>query len=98
MDLSVIGQLCFSTVRIETTSYEGVSYSGTGFFVNLLVDDKGTMPLLVTNKHVVQDMNQGKFTMSECDENGNPIYTKHVPINIEENFDKRIDFPSRSRY
>ena len=36
MDLSVIEQLCFSTVRIETTSYEGFSFSGTGFFFNLL--------------------------------------------------------------
>lgn len=92
MDLSVIEQLCFSTVRIETNSNEGVSYSGTGFFVHLLVDDKSTVPLLVTNKHVVQGMNQGKFIMSECDENGNPIYTKHVPINIEENFEKRWIF------
>ena len=32
MDLSIIEQLCSSTVRIKTTSYEGISYSGTGFF------------------------------------------------------------------
>ena len=92
MDLSVIEQLCFSTVRIETTSYEGDSFSGTGFFVNLLVDDKSTVPLLVTNKHVVKGMNQGKFIMSECGENGKPIYTKHVSINIDENFEKEWIF------
>lgn len=89
MDLSVIEQLCFSTVRIETTSYEGFSYSGTGFFFNLSIDDKTIVPLLVTNEHVVKGMNQGKFVMSECDENDNPIYTEHVVINIEENFEEK---------
>ena len=78
MDLSIIEQLCSSTVRIETTSYEGISYSGTGFFFNLSVDEK-VVPLLVTNKHVVEGMSQGRFIMSECDENDNPIYTEHVP-------------------
>jgi len=57
MDLSIIEQLCFSTVRIETTSNEGISYSGTGFFFNLSIDDKTIVPLLVTNEHVVKGMN-----------------------------------------
>ena len=92
MDLSIIEQLCFSTVRIETTSNEGISYSGTGFFFNLSIDDKTIVPLLVTNEHVVKGMTQGKFIMSECDESGNPIYTKHVPIYIEKNFEKKWIF------
>ena len=91
MDLSIIEQLCSSTVRIETTSYEGISYSGTGFFFNLSVDEKVVL-LLVTNKHVVEGMSQGRFIMSECDENDKPIYTEHVPINIQEDFEKNWIF------
>ena len=44
MDLSIIEQLCFSTVRIETTSNEGILYSSTGFFFNLSIDDKTIVP------------------------------------------------------
>lgn len=52
MSLSTIEQLCFSTVRIETSDALGNCYSGTGFFFNLSVDDK-IVPLIITNKHVI---------------------------------------------
>lgn len=42
-------------------------------------------------------MNQGQFIMSECDENDNPIYTKHVPINIQEDFEKSWIFHPDSK-
>ena len=85
MDLSVVEQLCFSTVSIETTSYDGNSFSGTGFFFNLTIDN-AIVSLVVTNKHVVADMAKGSFIMSERDKEGNPIYTSHIPVNIEEHF------------
>ena len=53
--LSILEQLCFSTTRIETEDSVGGKFSGTGFFYNLIIGDK-TIPLIVTNKHVVQNM------------------------------------------
>jgi len=76
MNLSTIEQLCFSTVRIETASADGSLFSGTGFFFNLAIGDK-TVPLIVTNKHVVTGMDRGIFIITESDQNQNPIYSNH---------------------
>ncbi len=88
MSLSMMEQLCFSTVRIETIDLNGNSYSGTGFIFNLSIDDKGNVvPLIITNKHVVKGMTKGIFIFTERDENNNPNYKKHFPINIESGFE-----------
>lgn len=57
-------QLCFNTVRIETLDINKNSFSGTGFFFNLSIDGE-QVPLLVTNKHVVEGMISGKFVLTE---------------------------------
>lgn len=54
-ELSIYEQLSFCTSRIETEDANGNSYSGTGFFFNLNVNNK-IVPLLITNKHVVKGM------------------------------------------
>lgn len=80
-------QLCFSTVRIETRDVDNNCYSGTGFFFNLSVDDK-VVPVIITNKHVVNGMTRGQFVLTEQDKDGNPMYKQHFPIVIEHNFEK----------
>lgn len=87
MELSIMEQLCFNTVRIETLDINKNSFSGTGFFFNLSIDGE-QVPLLVTNKHVVEGMISGKFVLTEKDEEGNPIYKQHYPIEIGAGFDK----------
>lgn len=87
MELSMMEQLCFSTVRIETQDIQKNCYSGTGFFFKLSVDDK-IVPLIITNKHVVKGMANGKFVLTESDKDGNPMYKQHFPIVIEHNFEK----------
>lgn len=87
MELSVIEQLCFSTVRIETTSVNGNQFSGTGFIFNLTIDDK-IIPLIITNKHVVKEMDRGIFMLTEKDQQEMPIYTNHYPIVIEHEFER----------
>lgn len=86
MSLSTIEQLCFSTVRIETSDALGNCYSGTGFFFNLSVDDK-IVPLIITNKHVISGMAKGSFILTECNQLEEPDYKKHFPIVIEKNFE-----------
>lgn len=88
MELSVIEQLCFSTVRIETTSVNGNQFSGTGFIFNLTIEDK-TIPLIITNKHVVKEMDRGVFMLTEKDQQEMPIYTNHYPVVIEHEFERR---------
>ena len=86
MSLSTIEQLCFSTVRIETSDALGNCYSGTGFFFNLGIDDK-IVPLIITNKHVISGMSKGSFILTERNQLEEPDYKKHFPIVIEKNFE-----------
>lgn len=80
-------KLCFSTVRIETNNVVGNNCSGTGFFFNLIIDEN-VVPLIVTNKHVVQGMIKGRFILTERDKDGAPLYKHHFPISIDERFEK----------
>lgn len=85
--LSILEQLCFSTTRIETENFAGKKFSGTGFFYELIINDK-TIPLIVTNKHVVKNMKKGQFRLTKSDSNGNPNCTEHFEIKYETDFVK----------
>lgn len=61
--------LLYTTVRIETFSGGRIG-SGTAFFYNLVDEAKGTMPLIVTNKHVVKDAEIGMFQVHLADSSG----------------------------
>lgn len=82
--LSIMEQLCVSTTRIETKDANGNGYSGTGFFFSYKLDENRTMPLIVTNKHVVRGMTTGKFRLTKADANGNPIHKDHFQIQIDQ--------------
>lgn len=73
-DLSVFEQLEFSTTRIEALGSQGESWSGTGFFFNMSLSKEKSIPLIITNKHVVNNASQLLFFFSKADDEGNPIY------------------------
>lgn len=64
---TITEQLLFTTVRIETD--RGV---GTGFFFEARVDESKSLPLIVTNKHVVEKTTKGVFRLHEADRNADP--------------------------
>ena len=84
--LSIYEQLSFCTSRIETEDAHGNSYSGTGFFFNLNLNNK-IVPLLITNKHVVKGMKQGLFRFTTADDDGLPNYKEHFTIEYSDNFE-----------
>lgn len=86
-ELSIMEQLCFSTVRIETSDANNNYFSGTGFFLRLDFEEIIT-PCIVTNKHVVKGMTKGKFIMTVQDSNGDPNYRKHYRMEFDENFEQ----------
>ncbi|NSX90127.1 S1 family peptidase [Agrobacterium tumefaciens] len=67
--MSLFDQLPHTTSRIETITTNGSSV-GTGFFFNIEVPGKGTMTLLVTNKHVLEGAISATVYMSRAGENG----------------------------
>lgn len=64
---TITEQLLFTTVRIETD--RGV---GTAFFFNARIDESKNLPLIVTNKHVVEGSTMGSFQLHEADRNADP--------------------------
>ncbi len=80
--LSIYEQLEFCTTRIEGQDAKGMSWSGTGFFFYLdmsSASDK-VMPLIITNKHVVEKAVRLIIQFTKADSNGDPVYS--VPYKI----------------
>lgn len=58
---TIAEQLFFTTVRIDTIARNGAPGSGTGFFFSHKIGEEN-YPFVVTNKHVVEGMNEGALT------------------------------------
>lgn len=80
--LSAFEQLEFCTTRIEGQDANSMTWSGTGFFFNLDFGESENkiMPLVITNKHVVENATQLSIQFSRADDNGNPLYTEPFKI------------------
>jgi hypothetical protein len=72
MSLSPAEQLAHSTVRIECELIDGSAGTGTGFFYSLNKSGDQYVPVIVTNKHVVENAIKGKFLLTSRDANGMP--------------------------
>lgn len=82
MNLSISEQLCYCTVRIECKNDVGQTSTGTGFFFSFKISDNETIPIVVTNKHVVNGMTVGQFLMTTSDQNGAPVNTNHFTVTL----------------
>lgn len=65
-------QLMYSTVRLELPTEIGLR-TGTGFFFNLFGTEKITVPVIVTNKHVVEGANTLRFRVPLSGSDGKPV-------------------------
>lgn len=82
--LSITEQLAFSTTRIEVIYSDGSRGTGTGFFFRLKESEQGHIPVIVTNKHVVEKGNTGVFRLTMQDEKGDPTVGKVQTIQIDD--------------
>lgn len=83
-----------TTIRIETEVSNGIS-TGTGFFLSLKEDKENNIfvPVIVTNKHVVQNAKRGKFRFSICDNKGNQLNGEYYDLCLEDFESKWIMHP-----
>lgn len=86
-DLSLTEQLIHSTVRIECSLRGGGGSSGTGFIFNLLREGDRSVPVIVTNKHVIADAQEGSFHLTLRDQDGGPVYGRHERVTVR-NFEQ----------
>jgi hypothetical protein len=77
MSLGIVEQLVHCTVRIEATLRSGGVSCGTGFFMNFLQTEKETVPVIVTNKHVVANSDVGKLHLTLAKADGSPDIGNH---------------------
>ena len=53
-ELSLSEKICYSTLRIEAAIPPNLTSTGTGFLFCFKVNEQGSIPCLVTNKHVIE--------------------------------------------
>ena len=87
MALSISEQLTHCTIRIECQSQSGNVSLGTGFFFKFLQegnDGDTHVPVIITNKHVIEGAEWGRFYLNIADEKGVLITGKHEQFSIGE--------------
>src|SRR5258708_571264 len=77
-------QIAHSAVRIEIENADGQRGTGTGFFCSFANQGDKHVPVIVTNKHVVDGAVRGRFHLSTANADGNPVYTAHEVFAFEE--------------
>jgi len=84
MKLTPSEMLMYSTIRIECADSNGNISTGTGFFFRFLEDSesKTNVPVIITNKHVIENNISGKLLFTLSDKNGEPMDKIHHTFNI----------------
>ena len=94
MQLSITEQLQYVTVRIEVELKNGGIATGTGFFFKLCEKGDLHIPVVVTNKHVVEGGRIGKFKIRIANDDGSPNDSSNLDVFIEDLESKFIFHPN----
>lgn len=73
MPLTPAETLMHNTVRLECLLEGNRHSTGTGFFFAFRVDDKTHIPVIITNKHVIDKSKVGTFVLTKSNEQGEPL-------------------------
>lgn len=85
MALSLTEQLQYTTIRIECMNDRGGTSTGTGYFFAFKVDPKTRehIPVVITNKHVIEGSIEGNFVFTLADQSNNPLDTQHYTVKVQ---------------
>lgn len=76
--------LVHCTTRIACKFSDGTEGTGTAFFMNLCLDGTSAVPVLVTNRHVVERSTTGRFWLTlKKDSAEEPDYGKHHSFELD---------------
>jgi hypothetical protein len=76
-------QLMQTTVRLECLLQNGRTSTGTGFFFSFAVDHDKSIPLIVTNRHVIKNSTMGTFVLTKRDEDGGPAVGSYEEVRLD---------------
>lgn len=95
MALSNSEKITHSTVRIEIINESEQTLStGSGFFFSFKIQEKYNVPVLVTNKHVIQGAKTARLVFTVSGEGENPKYGELFSYTIGEIAQRFILHPS----
>lgn len=80
--LGIVAQLSHSTTLIRCQNDKGEVSSGTGFAFGLFKNEKGFIPTLVTNKHVIAGAKIGQIILTARRQDGSPDFGNNIPISL----------------
>jgi hypothetical protein len=82
--MTISEQLAYSTVRIECKMANGVQSFGSGYFFRFKSDPHSNqhIPVVITNKHVVEDSTVGRLVFTQS-VGGEPDDQKHFQFDID---------------
>ncbi|MGL6372966.1 S1 family peptidase [Aeromonas hydrophila] len=80
--------MLFTTTPIKTIKHDNSESIGTGFFFNKShpTNNELYMPMLVTNKHVIEGAKEGIIQMYRSTESGEPITDQRITITLDASF------------
>lgn len=84
MSITLAEVLMHSTVRLECSLQDGGESTGTGFFFAFQIDDQNHIPVIVTNKHVINNSKKGRFVLTRSNDQGLPIVGTYERIEFED--------------
>jgi len=92
-NLSISEQLTYCTVRIEGKTKEGNTSVGTGFFYDFNQFEGKSIPAVVTNKHVIENIEEGGFLLNLLDANDDLDFVDHKQVIINDFENQWISHP-----
>lgn len=93
--LSLTDLLNYTTVRIEIETRNGEMKTGTGFFFMFNESEKGFNPVIITNKHVIDNARFGTFHLTPSNDKGMPLDKDKKRLNFRSEHE---DFEDRWKY
>lgn len=90
----ILDDIRYSTTKLLVTTNSGTERIGTGFFFHLNKDEQYVWPLLVTNKHMIEDWKSISLNILKADQEGNPIIGESETLTIENSNGSWISHPN----
>ena len=90
----ILDDIRYSTTKLLVTTNSGTERFGTGFFFHLNKDEQYVWPLLVTNKHMIEDWKSISLNILKADQEGNPIIGESETLTIENSNGSWISHPN----
>lgn len=86
--LTVSEQLLHSTVLLQTVNNKNERSTGTGFIFLLFNHENTSVPIIVTNKHVIAGAVSGSFILTRATPDGFPDFGNNISVSLTD-FEKR---------